>query len=128
MTGNQPIRTINISLPEPMRAFVEAEVASGSYSSVSEYFRELLRRAEREREQERLDALLLEGLASGEATGLAPEELQELRRNVRSQSLQALREKLAAAARELDEGQGRPLDLESELAAYRQRRERNQGR
>jgi len=65
---NPPIRTINISLPGPMREFVEDEVARGSYSSVSEHFRELLRRAQREQTQERLERLLLAGRALAPAT------------------------------------------------------------
>ena len=35
--------TMTISLPEPMREFVEAEVSSGNYGSASELFRELVR-------------------------------------------------------------------------------------
>jgi len=34
---------INISLPEPMAALIETAVASGKYSTKSEFFRSLLR-------------------------------------------------------------------------------------
>ncbi len=38
-----PVKSINISLPDAMRTYIEEKVATGGYSSVSEYFRELVR-------------------------------------------------------------------------------------
>ncbi len=58
--------TMNISLPETMKAFVEEQVDSGVYGSASEYVRELVRRDQKERAQTRLETLLLAGLESGE--------------------------------------------------------------
>jgi len=58
--------TMNISLPDAMRAFVEQKVASGGYSTASEYIRELVRADQKRAAQERLEALLLEGLNSGD--------------------------------------------------------------
>ena len=57
--------TMNISLPEAMKAFVDEQVNSGGYGSASEYVRELVRRDQKARAQARLEALLLEGLESG---------------------------------------------------------------
>jgi antitoxin ParD1/3/4 len=57
---------MNISLPDAMRAFVEQKVASGGYSTASEYIRELVRADQKRAAQERLEALLLEGLNSGD--------------------------------------------------------------
>jgi antitoxin ParD1/3/4 len=37
------MQTMNISLPDPMKHFVEEQVNTGAYSSVSEYVRELVR-------------------------------------------------------------------------------------
>jgi antitoxin ParD1/3/4 len=56
--------SMNISLPGPLKAFVDGLVAQGRYSSVSEYMRELIRGDERRKAQERLEALLVEGLES----------------------------------------------------------------
>lgn len=53
--------TMNISLPEELKAFVDQQVGSRGYTSSSEYMRELIRR---EQDKERLRALLLEGLSS----------------------------------------------------------------
>ena len=41
--------SMNISLPEDLRAFVERKVGRGGYSSMSEYLRELIRVAREER-------------------------------------------------------------------------------
>ena len=39
--------TMNISLPVEMKAFIEDRVARDGYASVSEYFRDLIREAQR---------------------------------------------------------------------------------
>jgi antitoxin ParD1/3/4 len=53
--------TMNISLPEALKAFVDEQVAARGYASSSEYVRDLLRR---EREHAALAALLREGAES----------------------------------------------------------------
>ena len=65
--------TMNIALPESMKGFVQARVAEGGYSSASEYVRDLIRADQRRKAEERIDALLLEGLDSGEPTLVTPE-------------------------------------------------------
>lgn len=70
---------MNISLPETMKAFVDEQVRSGEYGTASEYFRELVRRDQKERAESRLEALLLEGLESGEETPVTPEFWQTFR-------------------------------------------------
>lgn len=57
--------TVTISLPEPLKSFVESQLATKGYGNVSEYFRSLLRAAQEHEENHRLETLLLEGLASG---------------------------------------------------------------
>ena len=69
---------INISLPETLRDFVDQQVASGRYSSASEYVRELIREDEQSKAQERLEALLLEGLNS-DATEMKEGDWEEIR-------------------------------------------------
>ena len=41
------MQTMNISLPDPLKDFVDAQISSGRYSSVSEYVRELIRQDEK---------------------------------------------------------------------------------
>ena len=59
--------TMNISLPDTLRDFVDEQIARGGYGTSSEYVRELIRR---DQERLRLRALLLEG-AESPATGEA---------------------------------------------------------
>ena len=65
--------TVTISLPETLKDFLETEVQSKGYGNVSEYVRGLLRDAQRRENESRLEALLLEGLASGKDLPLNPE-------------------------------------------------------
>lgn len=51
--------TMNISLPEELKAFVDQQVGSRGYTSSSEYVRELIRR---ERDREKLRGLIVEGM------------------------------------------------------------------
>jgi len=59
--------TVTISLPETLKTFIDQQLATKGYGNVSEYFRSLLREAQERDEEARLEALLLEGLASGGA-------------------------------------------------------------
>lgn len=58
--------TMNISLPENLKEFVDAQVQAGGYSTSSEYIRELIREDQKKKLEQRLASLLLEGLESGE--------------------------------------------------------------
>jgi antitoxin ParD1/3/4 len=57
--------TVTISLPESLKTFIDQQLATRGYGNVSEYFRSLLRDAQERAEDTRLEALLLEGLATG---------------------------------------------------------------
>lgn len=81
-----PMKSMNISLPESMRAYVEEQVASGGYSTASEYFRELVRSDQKSKANERLEALLLEGLQSGNATPITNKDWQDIRQAVRQEA------------------------------------------
>ncbi len=74
--------TVNISLPDTMRTYVEEETKNGGYSSVSEYMRALIREDQRRKTQERIENQLLEGLRSGEAQQLDSAQWESLRRQV----------------------------------------------
>ena len=75
--------TMNVSLPDSLRDYVERQIAQGGYSSVSEYIRQLIRDAQKRETQQRLEALLLEGLDSGEATPMTDDDWAEIRRTVK---------------------------------------------
>ena len=74
--------TLNISLPDSMRAFIEQKVAQGGYSTASEYIRQLVREDQKHAAQQRLEALLLEGLDSGPSREMTRDDWEELRRRV----------------------------------------------
>jgi antitoxin ParD1/3/4 len=59
--------SMNISLPEPLKQFVDGQISTGRYSSASEYVRELIRADEKRKAEEELEAKLLEGLNSPES-------------------------------------------------------------
>ncbi len=71
---------MNISLPEPLKQFVDDQIAAGRYSSVSEHVRELIRDDEKRKAEDRLEALLLEGLESDESP-LTSEDWAAIRRD-----------------------------------------------
>jgi len=72
------MQSMNISLPEPLKDFVDGQIASGRYSSASEYVRELIREDEKRKAEERLEKLLLEGL-SGDETKLTRKDFALIR-------------------------------------------------
>lgn len=73
------MQTMNISLPDQLKDFVEGQVGSGRYSSVSEYVRDLIRDDEKRKAQEKLEALLVEGIQSGEATEMTRQDWSDIR-------------------------------------------------
>lgn len=62
--------TMNISLPEPLKNFVDEHVAAAGYGTSSEYVRELIRR---DQDRLHLRSLILEG-AKSPVTGEADEQ------------------------------------------------------
>ena len=53
--------TLNVSMPDELRAFIESRVRTGEYQSASDYLRDLIRH-----DHEKIDQLLLEGVNSGD--------------------------------------------------------------
>ena len=79
--------SLNISLPDPLKAYIEDRVATGDFGTPSEFIRNLIRQ-DKELHRTRIESELLEALQSRELA-IAPEELK-------GRSLvSVLREKLA---------------------------------
>lgn len=74
------MQTMNISLPDQLKDFVEDQVGSGRYSSVSEYVRDLIRDDEKRKAQDKLEALLIEGIQSGQPTEMTRQDWDGIRR------------------------------------------------
>jgi len=79
--------SLNISLPDPLKAYVEDRVASGDYGTPSEFVRNLIRQ-DKEQRRSRIETELLDALQTKNIR-ITPEDLK-------GRSLVAvLREKLA---------------------------------
>jgi antitoxin ParD1/3/4 len=73
--------TMNISLPDQMKNWVEEQSKGGRYGNASDYVRDLIRR-DQERQQgiAEMQRLIDEGLDSGIGTRSLPDLLAEARR------------------------------------------------
>ncbi len=56
--------TMNISLPKELKSFVDKRVSASSYSTNSEYIRELIRQDQQRDAEKKLASLIAEGLNS----------------------------------------------------------------
>lgn len=74
--------TMNISLPEALKSFVDEQVDQGGYSTSSEYVRMLIRK---DQDRLRLRDLLLTGASSAPASPVGPGYFEALRDRVRGE-------------------------------------------
>lgn len=72
--------TMNVSLPAPMKTWVEAQVEGGQYGNASDYVRDLIRRDQQAREQiKALQEAITQGLESGISDRTMKDILKEAR-------------------------------------------------
>ena len=58
--------TMNVSLPTPMKAWVETQVKSGLYGNASDYVRDLIRKDQQDQEKiKALQSAITQGIESG---------------------------------------------------------------
>jgi antitoxin ParD1/3/4 len=74
--------SLNISLPEEMKDWVEAHVQRSGYGTTSEYFRQLVRDDQRRQVRDEIDAKLLAALQAGSAEEITPEWWEERRKEL----------------------------------------------
>jgi antitoxin ParD1/3/4 len=74
--------TMNISLPEALKAFVDDQVSQRGYSTSSEYVRELIRK---DQDRQHLRGLLLAGAESAPGTPVDDRYFDALRASVRKE-------------------------------------------
>lgn len=67
---------MNISLPDPLRTFVESQVQERGYGTSSEYVRDLIRR---DQAREQLRGLLIDGIDSGAGSVADSSYFEQLR-------------------------------------------------
>jgi antitoxin ParD1/3/4 len=74
--------SMNISLPEGMKAWVEEQVANRGYATPSEYIRELLREDQKRKVRDEIDQKLVKALDSSDPRDLSGSDWQRIRRRV----------------------------------------------
>jgi antitoxin ParD1/3/4 len=56
---------MNISIPDPMKDWVQAQVETGAYANSSDYVRDLSRKDQENRNKQAIQKAITEGLESG---------------------------------------------------------------
>lgn len=72
--------TMNISLPDALKSFVDEQVAERGFGTISEYVRDLIRK---EQDRSRLRAVFLEAAASPLVAEMGPGYFAQLRERIR---------------------------------------------
>ena len=81
--------SVNISLPDSLRVFVERRAEEQGYGTVSDYLRDLVLKDQKRQGEARLETLLLEGLNGGDPIEVTPEYIgAKLQRLVEQHSSQ----------------------------------------
>ncbi|PIQ97460.1 MAG: type II toxin-antitoxin system ParD family antitoxin [Nitrospinae bacterium CG11_big_fil_rev_8_21_14_0_20_56_8] len=70
--------TLNVSLPGPMRDWIDRQVRGGQYANASDYIRDLIRHDQRQR-----DSLNL-ALIEGEKSGTSPRNVRKIIQSTKS--------------------------------------------
>lgn len=71
--------TMTISLPDPMKDWIEAQIRGGDYASTSDYVRDLVRRDRHRREQPELTMADLKRIvADSRASGMSDESVADV--------------------------------------------------
>lgn len=70
--------TMTVSLPDPMKDWIEAQIRRGDYASVSDYVRDLVRRDRERREQELSLDELRKKLADSRASGVSTRTVEDI--------------------------------------------------
>lgn len=74
--------TITISLPESLTQYLQAQIASGSYNTASEYIQALIQQDQQHQAQAQLETLVLEGLHSQPTTPMTTDDWDTIRATV----------------------------------------------
>lgn len=78
--------TMNISLPDALKRYVDEQVDTAGYGSTSEYMRDLIRQDQQRRAADKLAALIADGLASGPAVAIDADYFARKRKLIKSSS------------------------------------------
>ena len=73
--------TMNVSLPDLMKEWVEEQIKTGHYSNASDYVRDLIRRDHEYRDRREV---LIKALIAGENSGESERSIEEIWQRVKS--------------------------------------------
>jgi antitoxin ParD1/3/4 len=73
--------TMNVSLPDPMKEWVEDQVGGGLYSNASDYVRDLIRQ---DQDAQNKRELLVKALKKGEKSGVSKRTLDDIWNDVKA--------------------------------------------
>ncbi len=75
--------TMNISVPDPMKDWVQAQIDDGKYASSSDYVRDLIRKDQQEKDKlTALQAAITLGIESGQAGELDIKSIKQKARQL----------------------------------------------
>lgn len=76
--------TMNISVPDPMKDWVQSQVNTGAYANTSDYIRDLIRQDQEQRKKiQALQAAITQGLESGISEKSFDEIIQSARESLK---------------------------------------------
>ena len=70
---------MSVSLPKHLKEYIKSRTRQDSFGTPSDYIRSLIRDDLKRHEQERLEKMLLEGMASGSGLPMTPSQRKKLR-------------------------------------------------
>ena len=73
--------TMNVSIPDQMREWVESQIASGVYSNASDYIRDLIRRDQEYKDKREV---LIRALETGKKSGISNRAVDEIWKEVKT--------------------------------------------
>ena len=76
------MHTLTITVPDDAKEFIETQVSAGKFGDPSALICHLLQEERKRRARERIEALLDEGLDSGEPSPMTAEDWAEMRREL----------------------------------------------
>jgi len=74
-------RQCNVSIPDPMKDWVQDQIEKGKYANASDYLRDLIRR-----DQEKAE-VLRQALLEGERSGVSRRKVEDIMRDVKKRRL-----------------------------------------
>ena len=80
LLGGIVMATMNVSLPDLMRKWVESQIKTGHYSNVSDYIRDLIREDQKQKDKREV---LIQALVAGEKSGVSKRTIDEIWKGIK---------------------------------------------